>query len=236
MDIQMPIMDGYTATTEIRKTLSPQVIPIVAMTADAMVGVMEKCLQVGMQGFVTKPIDPDELFAALVKWIKPKDNSEVHQKTLHKKIEKEIEIPAIPGLNIEAALQRVNNKKSLYLSILEKFCDNNQQICNELINKIEEKDFETAHRLIHTLKGVSGNIGAEAVNEQSKLVESSILEKNPVAFKEEISKLDILLKLLFSNIEKNLKFEEQAENVPLNIDLVKEILLKLKTIIKRKKS
>ena len=234
MDIQMPIMDGYTATTEIRKILSKEVVPVVAMTADAMVGVMEKCLQVGMQGFVTKPIDPDELFAALVKWIKPKGDSVISLKPASKKDEIEVEIPTIPGLNIEAALQRVSNKKSLYLSILEKFYSNNQQICNELINKVEEKDYETAHRLIHTLKGVSGSIGAEALHEQSKVVESSILEKQPDKFTVEIQKLNSLLKQLFSNIERNLKFGGEVENIALNKELVKEILPRLKQLLQEK--
>jgi len=247
MDIQMPVMDGYTATLEIRKTFGPEVIPIVAMTADAMVGVMEKCLKVGMQDFVTKPIDPDELFATLVQWIKPgdystglgsqvadnKDNGIEERTSRIQAAESEqvIEIPDIPGLNIQEALKKVSNKKSLYLSILEKFYVNNQDTCKELIHKVEGNDFETAQRLVHTLKGVSGSIGADAVHEQSKLVEASILQKNQDMFKKEIHQLNALLTQLLSNIAIILPKRAKTETIKLNRAAVKEIIPKIRQLL-----
>ena len=71
MDLQMPVMDGYAATQELRKDDRFDGLPIIAMTADAMSGVREKVLGIGMNDYVTKPIDPAYLFKALVKWIKP---------------------------------------------------------------------------------------------------------------------------------------------------------------------
>lgn len=72
MDMQMPVMDGVTATIEVRKTLSAEQLPIVAMTANAMVQDKEKCMAAGMQDFVTKPIDPDVLWETLLRVIRPK--------------------------------------------------------------------------------------------------------------------------------------------------------------------
>jgi PAS domain S-box-containing protein len=69
MDVQMPVMDGYEATRAIRRTLGPDRLPIVAMTANAMQGDREACLATGMNDHVAKPIDPDELFAALIRWL-----------------------------------------------------------------------------------------------------------------------------------------------------------------------
>ena len=69
MDVQMPVMDGYEATRAIRRTLGPDRLPIVAMTANAMQGDREACLATGMNDHVAKPIDPDELFAALLRWL-----------------------------------------------------------------------------------------------------------------------------------------------------------------------
>jgi PAS domain S-box-containing protein len=72
MDMQMPVMDGVTATIEVRKTISAEQLPIVAMTANAMVQDKEKCMAAGMQDFVTKPIDPDILWETLLRVIRPK--------------------------------------------------------------------------------------------------------------------------------------------------------------------
>jgi CheY-like chemotaxis protein len=72
MDMQMPVMDGVTATIEVRKTISAEQLPIVAMTANAMVQDKEKCMAAGMQDFVTKPIDPDVLWETLLRVIRPK--------------------------------------------------------------------------------------------------------------------------------------------------------------------
>ena len=71
MDLQMPIMDGYTATKKIREQLSAKDLPIIAMTADAMSGVQERTGRMGMNDYVSKPIDPAVLFRVLLKWIKP---------------------------------------------------------------------------------------------------------------------------------------------------------------------
>jgi len=73
MDIQMPVMDGYTATREIRKDARFKELPIIAMTAHAMAGDEDKSLESGMNGHVAKPIDPDQLFATLHKWIQPSE-------------------------------------------------------------------------------------------------------------------------------------------------------------------
>ena len=67
----MPVMDGYQATSEIRKDDRLKGLPIIAMTAHAMTGDREKCLKAGMNDYVAKPIDSEELFSTLVKWIKP---------------------------------------------------------------------------------------------------------------------------------------------------------------------
>ena len=80
MDIQMPLMNGYEATGAIRSDPRFKDLPIIAMTAHAMAGDEDKSLQAGMNGHVTKPIDPDLLFATLLKWIKPSEKRAITQK------------------------------------------------------------------------------------------------------------------------------------------------------------
>ena len=236
MDLQMPIMDGFTATQEIRKLPQYNELPIVSMTADAMSGVKEKCLEMGMNDMATKPIDPDEVFGVMVKWIKPKtkDQRPKTKDQRPKTKDQEPSMPDIPGLNIESALARMNNKKNLYLSILEKFYTNNQQFSEELRKLVEEEDFDTAKRVAHTFKGVTGSIGADKLNTMSKLVEKTIEEKDVALFEKEMQPLEKELNELFSEISSKLDYGTKTEAKPLNMDLVKELLPHLGEQLKAK--
>ncbi|MFK5854736.1 MAG: response regulator [Bacteroidota bacterium] len=239
MDLQMPVMDGYTATKTIISNKDYVNLPIVAMTADVMEGVKEKCIEVGMKDFVSKPINPAEVVKAIVNWaVKPAKRATINTKQSvikdKKEIEKEIDIPDIPGLNIESALGRMNNKKKLYLSILEKFYINNQNFISEIKATLEKGDYETSQRLIHTLKGVSGNIGADSLNEKIKLVEANIIEKDSKNTENGLNKLDVELKQLFEDISSRLDFGSKSKSKELNIELVKEIIPKLKQLLTKK--
>ena len=235
MDIQMPVMDGYAATEEIRKLSEYKDIPIIAMTADAMTGVKEKCIKSGMNDMVTKPIDADKMFGAMVKWIIPlkkssvssqqikmKDNNELSAKASID--EEEIKIPNITGLNIEAALDRMNNKKKLYLSILKKFYINNQDFIVELKTTLIKNEYKTAQRLIHTFKGITGNIGADSLHKRAKIVETRILGKNSKRSKEEIDKMEEELMELFDNISTQIDLKKETVSQSLDVECVREII------------
>ena len=237
MDLQMPVKDGFTATKEIRQLNEFDKLPIIAMTADALFGVKQKCIEVGMNGFISKPIDPDEVFGTIANFINEGEQRNVdilNTKNTLNQTNEEIIIPEINGLDISSALKRINNKKKLYLSIIEKFYNNNQNVISEIKNLIKKEDFETAKRVIHTLKGVSGNIGAESVHEKSKLVEKNIIEKNTEKLNKELEELDKDLKNLFRNISEKLKLNKKVENKDLNIELVNELLPELRLFIEKK--
>ena len=245
MDLQMPVMDGFTATAEIRSLGNYDQLPIISMTADAMSGVKEKCLEMGMNDMVTKPIDPDEVFGVMVEWIKPSEQCAVGNKNLESSIQKsassiqhpvstELEISNIPGLNIESALARMNNKKKLYLSVLEKFYTNNQKFCDEMRELVEENDFETAKRVAHTFKGVTGSIGADSLHAMSKSVEETIMDQNTDRFEKEMQSLEKELKKLLAIINSKLDFGSKSETSELNMDLVNELMPKLKHLLEAK--
>ena len=124
MDMQMPVMDGVTATIEIRKIEKNKDLPIVAMTANAMQQDREKCTDAGMNDHVAKPIDPDELFRALLKWIKPKQNMTSFETIFlpekKENIKKDDDLPVVDGLDVELGLKRVIGKKPLYFNMLRK--------------------------------------------------------------------------------------------------------------------
>ncbi|MCP4021274.1 MAG: transporter substrate-binding domain-containing protein, partial [Desulfobacteraceae bacterium] len=121
MDIQMPVMDGYAATREIR-TMNDSIskIPIITMTAHAMRGEKDKCLEIGMNDFVSKPINPPTLFSKLVKWIEPKTRQIPVQKTEKKAINQEDKL-ILNGIDTNAGIAKVGGNTTIYQKILIKF-------------------------------------------------------------------------------------------------------------------
>ncbi|MDQ1331925.1 MAG: two-component system, sensor histidine kinase and response regulator, partial [Thermodesulfobacteriota bacterium] len=188
MDMQMPVMDGTTATREIRKDERFKDIPILAMTANVMEADIEKCREAGMWDHIGKPIDPDELFGKLLKWIKPRQIDEVQEATAVsiKATEKEetnpapqVDLPEIPGLDTNIGMKRVMGKKAFYVDMLKKYIDNQGQAPAQIRQSIDADDYGTAERLAHTAKGVSGNIGASQLQELAATLEKSIRDRLP---------------------------------------------------------
>jgi two-component system sensor histidine kinase/response regulator len=183
MDMQMPVMDGVTATREIRKNESFKDLPIIAMTANVMEADIDKCREAGMWDHVGKPIDPDELFNKLLKWVKPRGAVEVQEtvftplKETAREAARPLEqddLPDIPGLDTALGLKRVMGKKAFYLDMLRKYIDNQSEAPLQIRQSLDAGDYATAERLAHTAKGVSGNIGATRLQELAAAVEKAI--------------------------------------------------------------
>jgi len=169
MDVQMPVMDGYTATREIRKDERFKELPIIAMTAHAMAGDEDKSLQAGMNGHVTKPIDPDQLFSTLQKWVKPSEKRvqiqqpevPVERSELDKAVPEEEELPAsLLGFDLTDGLKRLQGNKRLYRKLLLNFATDYCEAANDIRTALDAKDFEQTHSLVHNLKGLAGNLAA----------------------------------------------------------------------------
>ena len=169
MDVQMPVMDGYTATREIRKDKHFKDLPIIAMTAHAMAGDEDKSLEAGMNGHVAKPIDPDQLFATLQKWIKPSEKRAqvkkaeipVERPESDKTVPKEEELPEdLPGFDLSDGLKRLQGNKRLYRNLLLRFATDYRGVANDIRIALDAKDFELTHSLVHNIKGLAGNLSA----------------------------------------------------------------------------
>lgn len=178
MDMQMPVMDGVTATEEIRKNPAWSDLPVVAMTANAMLQDKERCMAAGMNDHVAKPIDPNELFSTLLKWIKPRVAADAiapaqspQPPAQCPQAPQATEAPVIEGVDVQLGLKRVLGKIPAYFSMLRKYLDGQTSLPAELRQALANKDMATAERLAHTAKAVNGNIGAITLQSQAETLE-----------------------------------------------------------------
>jgi PAS domain S-box-containing protein len=179
MDLQMPEMDGYTATKLIRTQPRLDGLPIIAMTAHALVEERQNCLDAGMSDHVTKPIDPDALLATLLRWAKPRHAASADE-TKPAITRYEILLPEIDGVDIEGGLKRVVGNKRLYWNLLLQFASKQASAPAEIAASIESGDQKLAERIAHTVKGVAGNLGLSRVLASAERLERAIRHKGVV--------------------------------------------------------
>ena len=248
MDLQMPVMDGYEATQKMRS--EKIILPIIAMTADAMSGVHEKVLEIGMNDYVTKPIVPTQLFKALVTWIQPgkralpddyrepeeNENSKRSHPASH-----ELPFTELPGIDINLGLSRANKNTKLYLDIIVKFYDTNQNIIHEIETCLSNSDNKTAQRIAHTIKGVAGNIGAVDLQEKAGLLENAIANQEKNRYPDRIRNFAEALKRVLTALEPYVKkdlnmdqqnMEDRETGTP---EFLKEKLIALQLPLKKRK-
>jgi two-component system sensor histidine kinase/response regulator len=182
MDMQMPVMDGVTASRLIRETFSTEQLPIVAMTANAMSADRERCLAAGMNGFVTKPIDPENLWQALLSWVKPGERTpasaaQVAQAQPADPDAAQLQLEGlrgVAGLDVALGLGRMANNAGLYAAMLRKFVVSQENATDLVASHLAAGDQATAERVAHTLRGVAGNLGASTLQLRAEQLESSI--------------------------------------------------------------
>ncbi|MNS60765.1 Signal transduction histidine-protein kinase BarA [compost metagenome] len=167
MDCQMPVMDGYQATRKLRQDPRYSNLPVIAMTANAMVGDKEKCLDAGMNDFIAKPIDVAQLFGTLARWIAPATPQEMAAVVA----QPEAELPVIAGLKMAEAMRRVGGNAALMRKLLDRFVETQFDAMQRIVAAIENNQLETAIREAHTLKGLAGNIGAGGLADSAARVE-----------------------------------------------------------------
>ncbi len=181
MDIQMPGMDGLEATRRIRALGETggerfRNLPILAMTAHAMVGDREKSLAAGMNDHINKPLDPDRLYVTLRRWIAGVDLPDLVAGE-GGGLQVQGVPPELPGVNLAAGLRCVAGNGRLYRQLLESFYRDNRGAVGEIEAALKGGEVEKAKRLAHTLKGVAGNLGALAIQEAARQLEMALLKE-----------------------------------------------------------
>lgn len=172
MDVQMPKMNGLDATQLIRENPEHSELPIIAMTAYAMSGDREKCMEAGMNDYLTKPIDETLLLSTLGKWIKPKKRELISIKQSHPKVDDKTRMSdELLGIDMAAGLKRLGGNRSLYQKLLLNFYKDYHDINEKLNDALGNCELETAMRIAHSVKGVAANLSINSLYQASKAVE-----------------------------------------------------------------
>ncbi len=175
MDVQMPVMGGYEATRRIREIPKFKGLPIIAMTAHAMAGAKEECLDAGMNDYVTKPIDTRELFSVMAKWLGQKaGGSFAESRSQDSRVNSgvgELSFDSLVAIDAESALGRLNGNRKLLLNLLKTFTSSYAGVVGDITQAVAAGDLQASERIAHSLKGVAGSISAAGVQEAAKELE-----------------------------------------------------------------
>ncbi|MBF0179454.1 MAG: response regulator [Magnetococcales bacterium] len=180
MDVQMPVMDGYEATRRIRREERFRDLPIIAMTANALVGDRELCLAAGMSDYLAKPIDPHAFFEILGKWCPSGATREESPTPPADPVAAEDArdgLPPLPGLDTRIGLMHMGGSVALYLDVLGKLADRLKDAGQTMSDQLASGDLESLERFAHTLKGHVKMVGAPRLGQIALEVERSAREK-----------------------------------------------------------
>ena len=179
MDIQMPVMDGYEATRLLRERLDARQLPIVAMTAHAMVEEREHCLASGMNDHLSKPINPEELFR-IVAAMTGRDLSIAPQVVIA--VDDKEQLPGkLPGLDIRDAMKRFMGDPHFMADTMNNFVSANQETAVQIRALAGTDNRDELKRVVHTLKGLAGNVGAVELNAACKQMEELLRDNSDAA-------------------------------------------------------
>lgn len=174
MDLQMPVMDGLTATRLLRAEPHLRQLPVVGMTAHAMAEEVQRCLEAGMNDHVGKPVNPEAFFATIARWTRTNQREAPEPLARPANAKDEIVLPKIEGLDVTTGLQRVAGNKRLYRDLLGQFAAKQKCVGEKITKALESGDHEQAERLTHSLKGAAGNLGINELFELADKLECAI--------------------------------------------------------------
>ncbi len=198
MDVQMPVMDGIAATVELRGFPRHANLPIVAMTGNVLAADRQRCLDAGMNDFLAKPIEPVQLWQALLKWIP------AHLAPAPLLVSSQNDTPSrvaidlnIRGIDPIPALQRMLGNTELYFATLRRFCTIHEYMPKATRLALDADDWISAQRCAHNLKNAAGSIGANKLTEDAASLEQALAEYCP---RGEAKKLIAALEVQLGNL------------------------------------
>ncbi len=237
MDCQMPEMDGYEATRYIRANISKDT-PIIAMTANAMTGDKEKCLDVGMNDYIPKPISDNNLYTVLSKWVQSDNNVilDISPKPIEETDDStpntEPDLSKLNGLNIDKALENVASNQSLLIKLLKDFYEKYAKSSDKIRRVIKAGDYETAQIISHTIKGLGGTFGADTLAIAAKELELSITSRADYStIQGNIDEYEKLIAIVMDSIVQSGIVKEDIEESKVDSEKIKIIISELENLL-----
>lgn len=233
MDLHMPVMDGFMTAEKIRKLKSEHPPVIIALTADAEQSVLRRAINSGMDDYLTKPFDYASLMSTVKRWIRVPDDccaADTAKATPDKMLPEQPDV-----LDVNSALARLNGDKDCYIELLELFKMNNEADVCKIEQSLESGSYEQALRLLHTLKGISGNLGAISIQNAAAKLEYDLKNNVDIGqYKKHLKSLEhcfhntfmLISEILnskksksFINVDKLSDLNEKLENLQLLIEM-----------------
>ena len=214
MDIQMPVMDGYTATARIREHQAWANLPVLAMTANVLREDQERALQAGMNDHIGKPIHRDVLYRALLRWIPHAHRSVIVDRESSRPVQAAAELPIqIHGVDLDVALRNAANNPGLLIQLLRDFAEDHRRESEVIREALDQGDWTLAHRKAHTLKGVAGTLGANALRDCAAVLERLLRERQMEPALEALSSVREALSPIVADLLQWLETEASAASI-----------------------
>ena len=241
MDWQMPVMDGIEATRRIRAIERLAALPILAMTANAMQGDKEICLQAGMNDHISKPFNVEQMLATITRWL-PRSTAApspaqvlADADALPAAASPNLQI-ALPQVNTAVALKRMGGSLPRYLKFLARFAHSQATAVQQIRSALALGEHETARRHAHTLKGLAANVGADTLAGVASTIETAILALQSEGLYAMLDQAAAQLELLIARIHTltdhpSAPTTEAAESAPPQSEAFEDSLRELHTLL-----
>ncbi|HZF70424.1 response regulator [Sulfuricurvum sp.] len=208
MDIQMPNLDGIEATKRIRKLseiLEDEYyrnVPIIALSANALRSDIDRSLAAGMNAYVVKPIDPKHLFSTLLEWIHVENPTETNNISYYPAVH--IDFSSLKEIDSKKVMNRLLNNETLFIKLLRMFIKTYSHHLESIVTLVESNQLPEAEMMVHTLKGLCGNIGATDIHRQLEAIDT-LMKRSLVPSSDSLEDLQNSFNTLISSIELFLK-------------------------------